>query len=183
MTNYTKKLVVAFDLDGTLIDSSHRITYKEDGSFDLDAWIRDCKEKTKDDILLPLADVYFAYKAAGFTIIAVTAREMHKEDFDYLDKNELDFDLILHREGSTELDHVLKNRLLNDFFEEEGRIPFQAYDDKQDNLEVFDAHGFRTFHATYLNKAMKAEKRDLISVTPKMAVLSENGDSWGSEEE
>ena len=40
--------VVIYDLDGTIIDSSHRIKLNEDGSLDLNHWKANC---TKDCLL------------------------------------------------------------------------------------------------------------------------------------
>ena len=46
-----------FDLDHTLIDSSHRQLTREDGSLDLTAWRENCTaEKISRDSLLPLAN-------------------------------------------------------------------------------------------------------------------------------
>lgn len=155
------KMVVLFDLDGTLIDSSHRVRYKNNGEFDLDYWIETSKkwEKVKKDKLLPLAELYKEFKKTGFSLICVTARNMQEADFRYLKENELEFEMILHRGDSLELDEVLKSQKLKAFFEENDRIPFMAYDDKQENLEVFDKFGFRTFHATYMNKKLENEKK------------------------
>ena len=172
------KLVIAWDLDGTLICSQHRQKNKEDGSFDLDYWIETAEELTKEDTLLPLVQVYQAYKDAGFYQVAVTAREMHPWDYDFLKSHGLEFDEILHRDGSTDLDHILKDLLLDGVFAKSDKIPFQAYDDKQDNLDTFDKWGFRTFHATYLNAAMAADNRDSIPFKPADAVKMEGGADW-----
>ena len=52
MTNKT----FIFDLDHTVIDSSHRQITKADGSLDLDNWIANCtREKIMADTFLPLA--------------------------------------------------------------------------------------------------------------------------------
>jgi len=162
------KMVVAWDLDGTLIDSSHRISFKEDGSFDLDYWIENCThEQIMKDKLLPLADIYFEYKNTGFTQICVTARNMSDADFEFLKKHGLEFDIILHRNNSNELDEVLKTKKVKDFFEKNRKIPFQAYDDKQENLEIFDKFGFRTFQAAYLNKVLDCNSIEEIEFKPK----------------
>ena len=50
-----KRQVIVFDLDHTLIDSSHRQIYKPDGSLDLDEWRRlSTWDNIKNDSLLPL---------------------------------------------------------------------------------------------------------------------------------
>jgi len=78
----------------------------------------------------------------------------------------MNFKMILHRKNSLELDEVLKDQRLQDFFKDEGRIPFQAYDDKQENLEIFDKYGFRTFQAKYLNEVLKKNSYSEIDVKP-----------------
>jgi len=161
-----ERLVIAWDLDGTLIDSSHRATFI-DGEFCLKSWIKDCTEENiMNDSLLPLYEVYQEYKKTGFTQICVTARAMNKEDFDYLAKHGIEFDLILHRKDSQELDEVLKDRKLKEYFSDTGRIPFMAYDDKEENLEIFDQYGFRTFQAKYLNEIMKKDSYSEINFKP-----------------
>ena len=49
-------MIYIFDLDHTVIDSSHRQLTRADGSLDLDHWIENCtREKIYQDKLLPLA--------------------------------------------------------------------------------------------------------------------------------
>jgi len=156
------KLVIAWDLDGTLIDSSHR-TKVVDGKFDLDYWLANCtREKIFQDSLLPLAKVYFKFKETGFTQICLTARDMNVYDFQFLESHGLEFDALFHRADSKELDEVLKDKKLKEFLKEGGRIPFQAFDDKEENLKVFDKYKFRTFSASYLNIILREDSwRDI----------------------
>jgi phosphoglycolate phosphatase-like HAD superfamily hydrolase len=165
--NPIKKLVIAWDLDGTLLDSSHRVSFKENGDFDLEAWIANCtKEKIFKDSFLPLINVFREYQKTGFTQICVTAREMTEFDFEFLKYHDMNFEMILHRKNEHELDEVLKHKKLQSFFKDSGRIPFQAYDDKNENLEVFDKYGFRTFQASYLNEVMKKNSYSEINFKP-----------------
>ncbi len=161
-----KKLVIAWDLDGTLIDSTHRVQYL-DGKFDLDHWVANCtKEMIFKDTLLPLVEIYREFKKTGFTQICVTARKFVPADFEFLRFHGLEFDMILHRKDSNELDHILKNQKLQDFLYKEGRIPFMAYDDKQANLDIFDKFGFRTFQAVYMNEKLKADSYKEVTFKP-----------------
>lgn len=162
-----KKLVVAWDLDGTLIDSSHRAR-RINGIFDLDYWIeKSTEEYIMKDSLLPLYHLYLEYKKTGFTQICVTARPMSEADYKFLKTHGMDFDMILHRSDSQELDQILKNNKLKDYFEENKMIPFMAFDDKQENLEVFDKFGFRTFLATYMNDKLNKNSFQEITSKPK----------------
>ena len=51
----TDQHAILYDLDGTIIDSSQRIKFKEDGSLDLEHWRENStKENIFQDRLLPL---------------------------------------------------------------------------------------------------------------------------------
>jgi len=151
-----RKMVIAWDLDGTLVDSSHRTRYVN-GEFDLTYWQENAKkeEVLMKDKLLPLYEVFLSFQNAGYTQICVTARAMNENDFKYLEKHNMNFDMILHRGDSVELDHILKSKKLKTFFNEGDRIPFMAFDDKEDNLKIFDKFGFRTFQALYMNEKLR----------------------------
>lgn len=158
---FRKKILIVWDLDLTLVDSSHRTRIDKNGKFDIDYWIKNSTpEKIKKDTLLPLVSVYQGFKNSGFTQILITARVMNEADYEYLRDNNLTFDMILHRENSLELSNVLKSSKIKKFLKEYQLIPFMAFDDKQDNLDVFDKHGFRTMSATYLNEKLKFESFD-----------------------
>jgi len=151
------RFVNVFDLDCTLIDSSHRINKSgkiEDG-VDIDYWIDNCTlENIMKDKLLPLVEVFREFKKTGFTNIAVTAREMTNGDYEYLKKHDLHFDMILHRGDSKELDHVLKEKKLDKLFEDTDLAPFLAFDDKQENLDIFKKFGFTCIDALSINRLM-----------------------------
>lgn len=160
------KLVIAWDLDGTLINSNHRARMVDD-KFDLDFWKENqVRDMIMKDSLLPLCELFYEYQKTGFTQICVTARKMIEADFEFLEKHNLKFEMVLHRQDSIELDAILKNKKLKEYFEEKQLIPFQAFDDKQDNLEIFDSFGFRTFHAVYMNEKLKAKKYSEFELTP-----------------
>lgn len=153
-----EKLVIAWDLDGTLISAMHRARRKENGEFDIEYWLENSTEELiAKDILLPLVDLYKEFKKTGFTQICVTARRMNQFDFKYLKDNGLEFAKILHRKNSEELDSVLKDINLNKYFEQNSMIPFMAFDDKLENLKVFDKYGFRVFNANYMNAKLQAD--------------------------
>ena len=155
------RFVNVFDLDCTLIDSSHRINASgnvEDG-VDIDFWIDNCSlENIMKDKLLPLVEVFHEFKKTGFTNIAVTAREMTNGDYEYLKKHDLHFDMILHRGDSKELDHILKEKKLDELFKDTDLAPFLAFDDKEENLEIFRKFGFTTINALQINELMSGEK-------------------------
>lgn len=157
--------VVAFDLDNTLIDSNHRVRIDENGVFDLDYWRKHSTwEYISKDTLLPCYFEYLTYKQLGCRIIAVTARQLNEYDFKYFKKYNLIFDEIIQRGNSLELDEELKNRKLNDFFDEmNGKyFPYIAFDDKEENLKVFEKHGFKAFNANVVNLYNSLESFEAI---------------------
>lgn len=162
-----KRMLVGWDIDGTLFDSSHRCKIV-DGKFDLDFWNKHCTEEyIFKDKPLPLLDIFYAYQAAGFTQVCVTARVLCDADYAFFKSHNLHFDAFLHREDSSSLDEVLKSKRLTEYLEENEMIPFAYWDDKQENLDVADSFGFRTFHASYMNEKLAKSKYQDIDFTPK----------------
>jgi hypothetical protein len=62
--------------------------------------------------------------------------------------------MILHRENSLELDHILKSQKLDQLFKNTELKPFLAFDDKEENLEIFRKFGFTCINALDINKIM-----------------------------
>lgn len=150
-----QQFINIFDLDCTLIDSSHRINESGDYTLglDLDYWIENCtEEQIMKDKLLPLADLFYEFQKTNFTNIAVTARQMTDADFEFLKKHNFNFEMVLHRENSRELDHVMKEKKIQELFDSSDYIPFLAFDDKEANLDIFRKFGFRCYNALELNK-------------------------------
>lgn len=92
--NNNIKRVNIFDLDGTVVDSFHRVKphLSPDGDLDLTGYIQNaCTfEKVMCDTLLPLAAVMKENIAGGDTHnVIVTARTMYKQDYYYLRKQGL----------------------------------------------------------------------------------------------
>lgn len=80
------KRIHVYDLDGVLIDSSHRYRNKPDGSIDLNYWLQNrTQDKIAKDTLLPLANQYKAdiENRSIYTIIC-TARARHALDYQYI---------------------------------------------------------------------------------------------------
>lgn len=76
--------VIVFDLDMTVIDSSHRHVSKPDGSIDLAHWFDNC-HRVKDDTLLPLANAVRRLYDAGHFVVLCTARCMQEADWNWLE--------------------------------------------------------------------------------------------------
>ena len=93
-------MIYIFDLDGTVINSSHRQLALPNGDIDLTHWRENStKEKIFKDSLLPLARYMKRAIANPNTKTAIcTARNMSKFDFQYLSQKNLVTDFILSRQ-------------------------------------------------------------------------------------
>lgn len=90
--------MIIYDLDGTVIDSSHRKLARPDGTLDLDHWRENCTpEKIRCDKLLPLARIMKRQILNGVNITICTSRVMSTADFAFLELHGLLTRVILHR--------------------------------------------------------------------------------------
>jgi len=154
-----------FDLDHTVIDSSHRQITLADGSLDLNNWIENCtKEKIMADKLLPLANHWRALALGSRNeIVVCTARVMSKHDHAFLAAHGLDADAVLSRAiGDRSGDADLKERLLRQYASDTGRSWARfsrsacIYDDNQNVLSRLASIGIACYNAISLNKTMAA---------------------------
>ena len=107
-------MLFIFDLDGTVIDSSHRALANADGSIDLNHWRENSTaEMIAKDKLLPLANGWKAIDRKRHQIVVMTARVMGMVDYTFLIHNGLYADFIYSRpEGVTLADDILKRNFL-----------------------------------------------------------------------
>ena len=107
-------MLFIFDLDGTVIDSSHRALANADGSIDLNHWRENSTaEMIAKDKLLPLANGWKAIDRKRHQIVVMTARVMGMVDYTFLINNGLYADFIYSRpEGVTLSDDILKRNFL-----------------------------------------------------------------------
>lgn len=76
-----------YDVDGTLIDSSHRYKALPNGNVDLDHWKAN-HHKLWNDSLLPLADQYKVDLIDPATYVVIcTLRPPHPDDIAYIARN------------------------------------------------------------------------------------------------
>lgn len=165
---------VIFDLDGTVIDSSHRQNTKPDGSLDLDHWMEhNHYDMIMRDSLLPLADSMRKIKAAGHTVIVCTARAYQSADCEFLQKHGLNYDVYLSRGANKRLtcgkiqvmdnrpDAQLKVELLTEYFQQQGFSDIASakaimFDDNMKVLDTLTKHGIRCYNAVEANKRLVA---------------------------
>ena len=108
-------MLFIFDLDGTVIDSSHRALANADGSINLDFWRENSTaEMIAKDKLLPLANGWRSIAGdSRHQIVVMTARVMGEADYDFLINNGLIADFIYSRpECVTLADDILKRNFL-----------------------------------------------------------------------
>lgn len=162
--------IYLFDLDGTVIDSFHRVKpcLRPNGDLDLQMYINEActHEKIMNDTLLPLADYMKALIAAGETVCIVTARFMGNSDYYYLRKQGLSKGVTIcsrdrlartfgKEEGkriSALSDGEYKRHWFNHLWHKFGMATYTMYDDHNGVLEVAAEMGFRAVNATMLNE-------------------------------
>lgn len=153
-------MIYIFDLDHTVIDSSHRQLTRADGSLDLDHWIDNCtRQKIFADKLLPLARLMRSAYAQGHTVIVCTARVLSAHDYAFLAHHNLKADAILSRPmGCNDSDADLKRELLFDHFRNQPLARWARnavfYDDNLGVLEMAKKLGIRTKNAVQLNSKL-----------------------------
>lgn len=109
-------MLVVYDLDGTLIDSSHRYRNLPNGSIDLDYWFANATpENIAKDSLKPLIDKFRRHAYTVDTVIC-TARTMTEADHEFLRANNMHIVPVLHRQpGCQKSDADLKEELIDDY--------------------------------------------------------------------
>jgi len=146
-----------FDLDHTVIDSSHRQLTLPDGSLDLAHWRENCtREKIFRDRLMPMASLWRRV-FPDHTVIVATARVMTRHDFDFLAKHGLRFDSIVHRmPGDNTPDPILKTVELARVFALGNIQPNDCvmFDDNREVRKAVRRMGVRAFHPSLLNIAV-----------------------------
>lgn len=149
-----------YDLDGTLIDSSHRQLTLPDGALDLNHWRENSTpEKVNQDSLLPLVSLLRKHKRQGNKIIFCTARVLGEADYGFLMDNGLTAHYTLSRPNGCETpDHYLKEIQLR-LFAHDRQITWSDFCDNsimfEDNRKVIDylrIHGMTLQDAAKLNR-------------------------------
>ena len=151
---------VIFDLDATVIDSSHRQICKPDGSLDLAEWKRNSTyPKVMADRLLPLANHWNRIQKMKNVFIAIcTARVMSEADLDYLRFKGLKASEIMSRSVTDNRpDHVMKKGKILKFLREHNiknmkNVTF--YDDNKNVLEMLLDLGINAKDSIKINQEL-----------------------------
>jgi len=157
-------MIYIFDLDHTVIDSSHRQATRPDGSLDLDHWREHSTPRLIErDTLLPLAHEWRKLHKRGHTILVCTARVMGPSDYFYLGSRGLFAHKIISRaEGDRTPDDLLKLRGLKQYARENGmswkklcKISLM-FDDNKNVLQTLGANGLTCYNAPIINERLGA---------------------------
>ena len=166
------KYTYIFDLDHTVIDSTHRQLTRADGSLDLAHWIENnTPEKIAADSLLPIAglmrdrifDSGCSSRFLACEVIICTARVMGEHDYQFLKDHGLFVPVILSRPmGDSSPDWMLKERLLRQYDSDTGRSWARfcrsavMYDDNESVVKMAYLNNIDAYNAIELNKTMWA---------------------------
>lgn len=154
-----------FDLDHTIVDSSHRQATRPDGSLDLDHWRENSTAKLVErDTLLPLAHEWRKIQRKGNAkIIVCTARVMGPADYFYFGSRGLFAETIIsRREGDRTADDLLKLRGLKQYAREHGMSWKRfcktsiMFDDNSSVLQTLGANGLTVHNALDINERLSA---------------------------
>ena len=154
-----------FDLDHTVVDSSHRQATRPDGSLDLDHWRENSTAKLIErDTLLPLAHEWRKIqRKANAKIIVCTARVMGPADYFYFGSRGLFAEQIIsRREGDRTPDDLLKLRGLKQYCAQNA-ISWRKFcktavmfDDNKSVLQTLQANGLTCYDALSINEQLGA---------------------------
>lgn len=157
---------VIFDLDHTVIDSSHRQLTLPDGSLDLAHWRENCtRDKIFADSLLPLARIMQQHNERGDFVIICTARMVTQHDLDYLEAMGLDYRVILKRdEGDERGDAAMKVALLTELaellaYDSVADMRALMYDDNARVIDAMRALGVACFDAIEHNNRLRRNNK------------------------
>ena len=143
MKNKDKKIVI-FDLDETVIDSSHRTPNKPDGTLDLNKYFElKNRENIFKDSLLPLAaKMKDLYASGEYHVVICTARHMDEDDFDFLEHHGLKYHEIFERGNVRKAHHYnlpdaeYKTKMLKKY----KNTPYTFFDDARPVVDTFSTY-------------------------------------------
>ena len=150
-----QKTLNIFDLDGTVIDSSHRREYNADGTLNISAWRKCTRESIMRDSLLPLASVMRELIASNKMVAICTARVLGKADWEYLEMHQILPRIIISRvEGDTTPDAEFKTRELQWSFGAGLLMQSQMWEDMPDIRASVSKLGVYTLDPAPFNKVL-----------------------------
>ena len=156
------KQVVIFDLDETIVDSSHRTPNHPDGTLNLPLYLSmKTRESTFKDTLLPLADFWKSLDLNETYVIVCTARSWADFDQEFLDAHGLRAHKIVARFTEKEMtmrDPELKRRGLSRLFnlKQFKNLPKYMFDDAKPVITEMRSMGIVCMNAIKVNARLTA---------------------------
>lgn len=163
MKNKSQKLkrIVIFDLDETIIDSSHRTPNNPDGTLNLTKYLElKTRENTMKDTLLPLSK-YFQNLSSENYIVVCTARTWKDFDEEFLMKNNLIPDMIFarspcgkhnkYKDANLKAAWISRLRNLKQF----KNLPIFMFDDAKPVISAMRKLGIICLNSHKVNKRIK----------------------------
>lgn len=168
---FQSKVFHLFDLDGTAIDSFHRVApcLESNGDLNLNKYKAEActHKKVMQDKLLPLADYMKQLIAAGESVGICTARNMNKSDYVFLRQNGIKTAFIASRDRIHKYfphdmvkgichsgDAAYKAAWLQMLKATRPETTIQLYDDHDGVLEAARNLGVLAFDAKTINKQL-----------------------------
>jgi predicted kinase len=139
------KQPILVDVDGTVVDCSHRLHYIKNGNRNWPAFWAAIPLDTPINHVIRMVQ---AMKAAGHPIFVVTARDDDRKAVTeaQLLQHGVPFDrMYMRKTGDNRPDHVVKKELL-DQIRAEGYDPLFMLEDRQHNVDMFRENGMPCFH-------------------------------------
>ena len=140
-----------YDMDGVLVDTSHRYRNKPDGTIDLEYWFANrTPEKIQQDRLLPLAKQYVSdcHNPLIYTVLC-TARVRHDWDIAFIRDNlAMPNKLVMRPVGNEQGDFLLKHNQLRTLFNlrQFANLPRRLWEDNLKNIEALQGLFTSCYH-------------------------------------
>lgn len=140
-------MLVVFDIDGTLANIDHRLDYvrsKPKNWKAFDAGI------PNDKVNLPVAEAFYALKAAGNEIIFASGRNERSRDatMKWLQENNLwDYraKLYMRKADDFRSDDIVKQEILDQIVADYGKKPDMVFDDRKRVVDMWRRNGIWVF--------------------------------------
>jgi len=157
------KRIIIWDLDETLIDSSHRVPNHPDGTLNLQLYFEmKNRESIFKDSLLPLMRVFRSLNRAENYVVICTARAMNQDDRDYLAHHGISADSTMCRpeDGSEnhKKDADLKQYKINRLrrLKQFAGLPCFMFDDASPVIRRMRESGIVCLNAVKVNRKLAA---------------------------
>ena len=156
------KRILIFDLDETIVDSSHRTPNHPDGTLNLPLYLQmKTRESTLKDSLLPLADFWRSLDLSENYVVVCTARTWADFDQEFLDIHNLKAHKIFARfteRQSNMRDADLKRESLQQLFnlKQFANLPKIMFDDAKPVIAEMRRIGIHCLNAVKVNQRLAA---------------------------